>query len=559
MRSEGEEKNPYLNCGFTHLAMFETKKKIKQRLINSFGGIKDDPFYFDSIEKYFRNRDQSGAFQILSDKTCNDLDFNELFKFVDRSTSKPGQQFLYNTLRTIPANSDRLNQQEKLIQKITDDPELRLYLQVQLDKLKKESSYYITTLFQDEYIKKPKWFFVIPLLSFTSLMCILTLPFAPKIFFLLLGVIIINMAIHYWNKENLNEYLGTIPQLLTLTWVAKRLLKCKVLNDIKGDVPESIRSIEKIKRHMSFFKLEVEAQTDVGTAFLTALELFKALFLLDPLLLFGVLKQLDFKRKEIENVYSYVGYVDSLISIASLRHGLESYCLPQIENKQKVFNASEIYHPLIVNCVTNSIQINGNSVLLTGSNMSGKTSFIRTIGLNIICGLTINTCFARQFSFPRLKIFSAIRLSDNLMNDKSYYFEEVLTIKEMIEESQAKESNLFLLDEIFKGTNTIERISAGKAVLSYLNNKNNTVFVSTHDIELAEMLKDTYALYHFSEQVEDKSVDFDFKLKEGKLKNRNAIRILEINEYPEQIISEAIEISKELDKIYLHAPAPACR
>jgi hypothetical protein len=531
--------------------MFETKKKIKQRLIKSFGEIKDDPFYFDSIEKYFRNKDQSGVLQELSDKTCNDLDFNELFKFVDRTTSKIGQQFLYNTLRTIPLNSDKLIEQEKLIQKITDDPALRLYLQLQLDKLTRESAYFITTLFQDEYLKKPKWFFVIPILSLTSLLCILLIPFIPKIFFLLLGVMIVNMAIHYWNKENLFEYLGTIPQLLILTRVAKKLLKCKLLKDIKDDVPESIRSIEKIKRHMSFFKLEVEVQTDIGTAFLTFLELLKALFLLEPLLLFGVLKQLDSKRKEIENVFSFVGYVDSLISIASLRHGLKSFCLPQVAKNQKFFDAVEIYHPLITECVSNSIQIDDNSVLLTGSNMSGKTSFIRTIGLNVITGLTINTCFARQFCFPRLKIFSAIRLSDNLMNDKSYYFEEVLTIKEMIEKAQAEEPNLFLLDEIFKGTNTIERISAGKAVLSYLNNKNNTVFVSTHDIELAEMLKDSYNLYHFSEQVEDKSVDFDFKLKKGKLKNRNAIRILEINDYPEKVISEAIELSKELDKIYV--------
>lgn len=531
--------------------MFETRKKIKQSLFKSFGEIKDDPFYFDSIEKYFRNKDQTGVFQILSDKTCNDLDFNELFRFVDRTTSKIGQQFLYNTLRTIPSNSDKFTEQEKLIQEISNDSDLRLYIQLQLDKLTRESSYFITTLFQDEYLKKPKWFFIIPILSFTSLMCILTLPFFPKIFFLLLGVIILNMAIHYWNKENLFQYLGTIPQLLILTRVAKRLVKCKVLERIKDDVPQSISSIEKIKRHMSLFKLEVEVQTDIGTAFLTFLELFKALFLLEPLLLFGVLKQLDTKRKEIENVFSFVGYVDSLVSISSLRHGLKSYCLPQIEDSQKIIEAAEIYHPLIINCVSNSIRVDGSSILLTGSNMSGKTSFIRTIGLNIITGFTINTCFARQFCFPRLKIFSAIRLSDNLMNDKSYYFEEVLTIKEMIEKSQTNESNLFLLDEIFKGTNTIERISAGRAVLSYLNNKNNIVFVSTHDIELAEMLKDTYNLYHFSEQVENKSVDFDFKLKEGKLKSRNAIRILEINDYPEQIITEAIELSKELDKIYV--------
>lgn len=136
------------------------------------------------------------------------------------------------------------------------------------------------------------------------------------------------------------------------------------------------------------------------------------------------------------------------------------------------------------------------------------------------------------------------------MNDKSYYFEEVLTIKEMIEKSTMPGSNLFLLDEIFKGTNTIERISAGRAVLSYLNNENNIVFVSTHDIELADLLQGDYKLYHFSEQVDNKTVDFDFKLKEGKLKNRNAIRILKINGYPMQIITEAIDLSKKLDKIY---------
>ena len=181
--------------------------------------------------------------------------------------------------------------------------------------------------------------------------------------------------------------------------------------------------------------------------------------------------------------------------------------------------------------------------------MSGKTSFIRTIGINTITGQTINTCFADEFSLSKMNIFSAIRISDDLMNDKSYYFEEVLTIKSMIDNSANGKTNLFLLDEIFKGTNTIERISAGKAVLSAISKENNIVFVSTHDIELADLLKNEYELYHFSEIVDHKSVDFDYKLKEGKLKDRNAIRILQINDYPEELIQEAIEISKELDRL----------
>jgi len=275
----------------------------------------------------------------------------------------------------------------------------------------------------------------------------------------------------------------------------------------------------------------------------------KIVLLIEPLFLFGTLKRIDTKRAEIEDVFMFVGEIDAICSIASLRCGLKDFCIPEISDGQKRLFARDVYHPLIENCVKNNLEVKGKSILLTGSNMSGKTSFIRTIALNVITGLTLNTCFAEHFSMPGMRIFSAIRISDDLMNDRSYYFEEVVTIKEMLDNSTIGNLNLFLLDEIFKGTNTVERISAGKAVLSSLNKDNNIVFVSTHDIELADLLKQEYDLYHFSEIVNHKTVDFDYKLKIGKLKNRNAIKILQLNDYPESIIQEAIEISEELDKI----------
>lgn len=289
--------------------------------------------------------------------------------------------------------------------------------------------------------------------------------------------------------------------------------------------------------------------TNYEIVFWTILELVKIIFLLEPLLLFSVLKQLNSKRQEIDDVFSFVGKIDSLLSIASLRTGLDSYCLPEILSANKNLKASKVYHPLIVNCIENSIDVDNKSILLTGSNMSGKTSFIRTIGINSITGLTINTCFAEKFAMPKLRIHSAIRISDDLMNDKSYYFEEVSTTKNMIKCSIEGIPNLFLLDEIFKGTNTIERIAAEKAVLSYLSGNTNIVFVLTHDIELTELLKDEYELYHFSELVKDNSVDFDYKLKKGKLKNRNTIRILQLNKHPQDLINEAIKISNKINEV----------
>lgn len=529
--------------------MFNRKKKILLEIQDSFLKIKDDTFSFELIEKYFRKKDNSNSLQVISDKTCNDLDFDEFFTFIDRTTSKVGQQYYYNTLRNIPKERVRFALQERLVTELINNPDQRIEIQYQLNKLSSNKAYYITSLIQDEHIKPPKWFFIIRLLSFTSLLSLITISFIPQSAFILIGVLIINIGIHWWNKRNLYEYVGSIPHLLMLNKVAKVLIKLDMFKDNAKDIKSSIKIIDKVKNRMSFFKLETKFESDFEIAFWIMLEFIKTLFLLEPLLLFGVLKCLDTKRKEIHNIYSFIGHIDSIISIISLRQSVNSYCIPEINTDDRSIIAQDAYHPLIPYCIPNSITTNGKSILLTGSNMSGKTTFIRTIGLNVLSALTINTCFAEHFKVPVFKIYSAIRISDDLMNDKSYYFEEVLTIKKMLDNSRSDDSNLFLLDEIFKGTNTIERISAGKAVLSVLNKNNNLVFVSTHDIEFADLLIEQYDLYHFSEKIDSNTVAFDYKLKTGKHKNRNAIRILEINNYPDSVIKEALLLAHQLDKI----------
>lgn len=534
---------------FSKLTFNRKKREINQRLKESFGKPKDGSFDFESIERYHRNKDHAKAYQVLSDKTCNDLDFDDLFMFLDRTNSKVGQQYFYNNLRTINLNEKQTALNENLIEELSKNSELRVSLQKKIEKLNHRDAYNITSLFQQEHIGPPKWFFVIKLLSFSSLLSLILGFFHPMFFIVLLGIFCVNFVLHYRNKNNLVQYVSSIPQLLRLHDVASYLFANPLFKKLNPELHKSIKLINEVKGRMSFFQLEARLQGEFEIIVWIIFEIFKTMFLLEPLLLFGILKRLNTKREEIEDVFRFVGHLDMLISIGSVRHGLNTFCLPVI-NDSNTITAKDLSHPLIFNCTANSITISEKSVLLTGSNMSGKTSFIRAIGLNVITGLTINTCFAKSMNFPLLKVFSAIRISDDLMNDKSYYFEEVLTIKEMLKESENGNKNLFLLDEMFKGTNTVERISAGKSVLSALTKNNNKILVSTHDIELTDMLCKEYELYHFSETVDDKTVGFDYKLKEGKLKNRNAIRILEINDYPKEVIKEAIQISKELDKIY---------
>ena len=172
--------------------------------------------------------------------------------------------------------------------------------------------------------------------------------------------------------------------------------------------------------------------------------------------------------------------------------------------------------------------------------MSGKTTFIRIIGINVLLAQTLHTAFARTFALSApIKIYSALMLADDLSEGKSFYMKEVDTIKEMISRSQEGTANLFLFDEIFKGTNTTERIAVAKAVLSYLNTTDNIIVATTHDAELATLLDTEYDLYHFSEVIQDETFSFDYKLKSGPLYQRNAIRLLEINGFPPTVIRDA--------------------
>ncbi len=522
------------------------KKSTKDTLAGSFGKVKNTSFDFDSISKYFYKKDHSGSYQVISDRTCKDLDFEEFFMFADRTLSKPGQQYLYDTLRTIPKSHNHLQHNESVIDQLSNNESLRINIQKLLSKLSNDDAYYVSSLFQDEHISKPKWFFLLPILSFTSLISIFLIPYFPQFFFLLLCVFILNIGFHYWNKRNLYEYVNAIPQLLRLGETAKALLKLNINTKKSNNVSSSVEIINQIRLRMLFFKLEAKLESDAVVFFWSLLEGIKILFLLEPLLLFGVLKRINNNKKEIRTVFTYFAEVDMLYSIASLRHGLASYCLPNIlTDKQKVLSATELSHPLIPDCVPNTIHVTEKSVLITGSNMSGKTSFIRSIGLNILTAFTINTCFANSFKVSPTKLYTAIRMSDNLMEDKSYYLEEVTTVKQLLIESSLSPC-LFLLDELFKGTNTIERIAAGKSVLSHLDTSKCLVFASTHDIEIADMLTSQYDFYYFSETIEKSDMVFDYLLKHGKLHKTNAIRILQLNGYPSSLVEEAYSIANRL-------------
>jgi DNA mismatch repair ATPase MutS len=437
---------------------------------------------------------------------------------------------------------------EGLIQLFTNNKDLREEVQVDLLKLSNNDAYYISSLIGDRFLlERPKWLNLL-ILDMIIVVGLIILSFKfPSLLIILVFPFTLNMFLHYLNKSNTFQFTRSIPQLNSLINVSKGLLK-RGNSFYDKSVVDSISQLKSFQRKASFIKFENEGMvqgelSQLGGYFL---ELLKSFLLIEVVMFFKVMTELKDKQHSIITIFNYVGNIDASISIVSLRAGKLKTCQPVLVPAKKEIIVRNIYHPLIVNCTNNSLSISTKSVLITGSNMSGKSTFLRTFAINSILAQTIYTCFADEYISPIVKQFSSIRIDDSLFEGKSYYFQEVNIMGSLLEEVSLPHQNLFILDEVFKGTNTVERIAAAKAILSYLNRNNNIVLVSTHDIELADMLEQEYDLYHFTETIENNSLHFDHRIKPGQVRTMNAIKLLELSNYPPEIISEARQISATL-------------
>lgn len=525
-----------------------THKARRDRLSRDWGEAKNSRYIdLDSVENYFLNTiaDSEDKLQLISDKTAQDLYLNDVFKMVDRTVSRIGQQFLYARMRTLDKHTGDLEIQDALATIMAKDETLRLDMHIALQKLEKNDSYYFQDLVYAPKIERPAFMPLVYLLALLNGILFAAGFFYPTAFLAFGAVFIINSGIHYWNKNNVSVHTSSLGEFLRAFDTARILNANPQVRQYFPHVTALLKDLENLKRKMIGVKLDNMAEGDAAVIGFLLFELIKIAFNIEIISFYSIIDSITQKKALLKGLFKFIGTVDTSISIAAFRFSTDTWCKPEF-TQLKSFEVIQLRHPLIADCVPNDLQLEDRNLLLTGSNMSGKTTFIRSVGINMILGQTLMTCLATKFSMPYSKIFSSITIADSLLEEKSYYFEEMRIIKEFIQESVLPEPCFFILDEIFKGTNTIERISAGKAILSYLAKNDNLIFVSTHDTELNDMLNATYDLYHFTEDVSEQELLFDHQIKKGPLKTRNAIRILEINDYPAAIISDA---NATVDKI----------
>ena len=521
------------------------QKEKKEKLRNQWGVAKTEPFDFEKIMLY-SDLNKDVHFHKLSAQTKTDIDFNDIFCLVDRTTSRVGQQYLFSLLSNPTNDKIALQKLDEQANFFKSNDGVRLDVQAQLSKLNSNEAYCIPSLLENHSFVKPVWYkFVLPSLLLIPLLVALS-PLYHKLLLWIMVPLAVNVFLHYRNKNFTKRFYKLFQQLNILINICKKLNK-KDLPFDNSLIEESAGKLKRIQiKSMLLSFDESTIKDELSQVFLYLYELLKAVFLIEFFTFYSVLKDIDKNQQAILHLYKYAGQVDTGISIASLRAGNQPTCQPVFISATKHLSGTKLYHPLITDCVTNDVFVDTKSILITGSNMSGKTTFLRTLAVNSILAQTIFTCFADTFYTPFVKLHSSVRIDDNLLDGKSYYFEEVTIMAGLIKEVKEGWQNIFILDEVFKGTNTIERIASAKAILSYLNKYNNIVFVSSHDVELAALLTEEYELYHFAETIEADGLHFDHLLKAGSLKTTNAIKILALSNYPSEIIDEANSISKSL-------------
>jgi hypothetical protein len=208
-------------------------------------------------------------------------------------------------------------------------------------------------------------------------------------------------------------------------------------------------------------------------------------------------------------------------------------------HSERIVSGHEVYHPMIPRkeVVANSFTLDNDQtvILLTGSNMSGKSTFMRAVAVNQILALAGFPVFAERFSTTHAKVVSCLQVKDNLDQGYSYFYSEVRKVKDILERSKAGDALLFFIDEIFKGTNNKERFLGSKAVIQSLSQSSQAMgIVSTHDLELSELEKSAPTLknFHFRDDVESDQLIFNYKIQQGPCPTTNALKIMAIEGLP---------------------------
>lgn len=520
------------------------KKRILAEVRRRYGNCPDREYTADELERisryfYHTKKDEF----CLDDITWNDLDMDDVFIRINQTFSSVGEEYLYKLLRTPLLDQDSLMKREKLIRFFQDPGSQKAREEISaayahLGRTVKISlADYVNNLRELPERSCVHHYIQLALLVLSGVGILINPATFIMVFVACAGYSIYS---YYREKGDVEPYFACIQYLVGIYNFGREMEKIreKELKPYLDRIRTGCQTLKPLSRRAFL----LSSGNGMNASLMdTVLDFVRMFTHIDLIAFWSMAKTARDCTDDIYGLLDELGLLESCISLASYRESLDYYCTPCWEEGNHIgLTAKELYHPLIEEPVANSISEKG-CVLLTGSNASGKSTFLKSVAVNAVLAQAACMALAEEYRAGFFRIYSSMALRDSILNKESYYMVEIRSLKRIL--TAAREETrvpvLCFIDEVLRGTNTVERIAASTQILKYLAKENVMCFAATHDIELTELLKNEYANYHFTEEVTDNDVHFSYVLHKGKAQTRNAIRLLHMMGYPDAVIQAA--------------------
>ena len=536
---------------------YNNAKKLRARIIREYGSKADKTFddgRAKSISYYCREKKRSNC--PVDDITWNDLDMDSIYYLLNNCKCVIGDEYLYYLLRNPSDDLNELKERNRVIDVLAADKELRTELGFFLGsvgQIKGISVYeYICRLKNVELDSNLKHIFQAALL----LAGIGLIFYNPTVGIIAtVAMFFANIISYFKRKSQIECYFTIFSYILRMAGSARKISKV-VSADKNGDIAIYTECIAKAASDLA--KTTRGAQIFLnpggnGDLLQSIFDYIRMALHIDLISFNLMVKKFFDRQEEFDALYESMGFLDCMLAAASYREWTGDTCEPELHdasgNVTQKIEFTGLSHPLIPEPVVNSISTD-RPVLLTGSNASGKSTFLKAVAINAILAQSIFTARAEKYSAPCFHVMSSMALQDNLALSESYYIVEIKSLKRIIDAVEEKDAVpvMCFIDEVLRGTNTVERIAASTEILKKLSAYAGMCFVATHDIELTYKLEEYYANYHFEEQVNDDEVTFDYLLHEGRTTTRNAIRLLGMLGFDKEIVDAAQKNAESMDE-----------
>lgn len=545
----------------------ETERE-RARLLHDFGTppgpVKEDPFVrIQRVGGYYRAHlsEETTARGHIDDITWNDLGMDAVFDRLDTCQSAAGEEILYDMLRR-PQLVDDFSRMEEQIQAVTKQPEDRVRLQLFYRRIGRPSKYslydYLSLL---EALPAQSDVPHLAALAVIVLAIVLIIAGIQAGIWLLILVLFYNVIAYYRTKGVVEPYYITLRYLLRELAGAEGLVRTgsQIFDQELAQIAGLVRGMGSFRRGSDLVMGGGNA-VGSGNPVDLLMDYIRMLTHIDLIKFNQMVRVIRGRKEAIDELQELMGRIEAVIAIASFRESLrkQGVCVPDFAMPEQGYALTEGYHPLMATPVKNTIETR-RGVLITGSNASGKSTFLKTCAINAILAQSVHTCAASGYRAPLYRIYSSMALRDDLDEGESYYIVEIKSLKRILDAADAAPETplLCFIDEVLRGTNTVERIAASCEILRCFSGQQTMCFAATHDGELTELLSEDYDLYHFegeirSVQTEDgtqkRDVHFDYTLRDGAATTRNAIELLSILGYDDAVTDRAQALATSFEQ-----------